>query len=444
MKPRQEGSRGGAKAPSPREFASLGCVLVSATVSSFCTAGESAGPPPRTSMPASSAMRDFDFGWFERHLLDEVLPKWLEKSVTAEGLFLPHFDRRWRPKDRGFGTLVSQSRLLYNFCKGYELTGREEYRGAVEKGARFLLQNFRDREHGGWFWAVTRDGEVTDSRKSSYGHAFAVFGLSHAAAATGNEEFKAAALQTWRLMQERFFDEHGGVIQEMTRDFKQVAGPRSQNPMMHLFEALLALGDLEGAGHVHKDAARIADFVLRRVTGPGCLPEMFTRDWRSLPAGKGRIEIGHAFEWAYLLSTAAERGLGEKYASSAAEFIEYGMRIGYDPEEGGIFSVAMHDGKVVSKTKGWWQQCEAARAMMHFAVRRGREELLGPLQKTTLFIESRLVDPEFGGWFLVPQPSPRPNGADKGNEWKVDYHVVGMCVEAMRLGRELGVLDRAR
>ena len=52
-----------------------------------------------------------DFGWFRTHLLDEILPKWL-LAVTNQGLFLPHFDRQWRPLNRNFGTLISQCRLL--------------------------------------------------------------------------------------------------------------------------------------------------------------------------------------------------------------------------------------------------------------------------------------------------------------------------------------------
>ena len=51
---------------------------------------------------------------------------------------------------KSFGTLVSQTRLIYNFAQGFALTGEQIYGDAVESGARFLRENFWDEEFGGW------------------------------------------------------------------------------------------------------------------------------------------------------------------------------------------------------------------------------------------------------------------------------------------------------
>jgi mannose/cellobiose epimerase-like protein (N-acyl-D-glucosamine 2-epimerase family) len=56
----------------------------------------------------------------------------------------------------------------------------------------------------------------------------------------------------------------------------------------------------------------------------------------------------------------------------------------------------------------------------------GREDLWGPFERTMAFCRANLIDPEFGGWYL-------DRSLDKGSEWKVDYHVVGLCEEAIRL-----------
>ena len=212
-------------------------------------------------------MESFDFAWFKGHVLG-LLAKWLG-AVTDEGMFLPHFDRRWKRREEGEGTLVSQSRLLYNFARGFELTGEEAYLDAVEQGARFLLDRFRDDEHGGWFWSCARDGSVLDRKKDCYGHAFVIFGLSHAARATGDEDLKRAALETWDVLKTRFRDGHGGFARSMSRDFSRADEARSQNPIMHLFEALLALGDLEGAGHIHKGAEEVAGVVPAEIVAFG-------------------------------------------------------------------------------------------------------------------------------------------------------------------------------
>jgi mannose/cellobiose epimerase-like protein (N-acyl-D-glucosamine 2-epimerase family) len=125
-------------------------------------------------------------------------------------------------------------------------------------------------------------------------------------------------------------------------------------------------------------------------------------------------------------------GYPKHYLDWAHELLDYGMRVGYDPEAGGIFANASLEGEVIDRSKGWWQQCEAARAMMHFAVEHGREELWEPLAKTIAYFQANYIDPEFGGWYHSP------TNLNKGSEWKVDYHVVGMCEEAIRLAGIIG------
>ncbi len=372
---------------------------------------------------------DLCLAWFRQHLVD-LLPRWLG-AVTDKGFFRPGFDRRWNRAGEGRGTLVSQSRLLYSFSVGHELTGESKYLDAVETGARFLVEHFRDHENGGWFWSCAEDGSVVDEKKDSYGHAFVIFGLSHAARATGDERLKRAALETWDVLKSRFRDEHGGFARGMSRDFSRADELKSQNPVMHLFEALLALGDLEGARHVHEEARKVAAFVLGRLAreGDGVLPEAYSNDWKELPADRGgRIDVGHQFEWSFLLSSAVERGLPEEFLAQAERLLDNGLRLGFDAEEGGVFSPASPEGKLVRAKKGWWEQCEAARAMMHFLVLRGRGGLREPFTRTVEFFKRHFVDEEYGGWYSAP-----PASLGKGSVWKLDYHVVGMCMEAMRL-----------
>ena len=367
--------------------------------------------------------------WFQQHLLEDILPHWLQHAVTETGCFLPRFDRQWNPLGQDYATLVSQSRLLYNFCIGYELTQDDDYLQAVEKGLRFLLGNFWDNQYGGWFSTCRCDGQVLDSQKDTYGHAFAIFGLAHAARITGNPDPQHAASETVEILKENFQDDHGGFKLSLTRDFQEAGKTKSQNPLMHLFEALLALGDMSGEQAVYDEAEQVADFVLTKLVRASDhrLPELYNAHWQELPADDGgRIDIGHAFEWAYLLSLAVARGLPEHYLTHAESFIEYGLKLGYDAAAGGIFSPASPDGLTISGEKGWWQQCEATRALLRFAVRGGREELRRPLRKTVDFVKQSFIDQEYGGWYtsLTSQ--------NKGSEWKVDYHVVGMCLEAIQ------------
>jgi mannose/cellobiose epimerase-like protein (N-acyl-D-glucosamine 2-epimerase family) len=400
-------------------------------------------------MDMQTQTTQLDLNWFRDHLLDDILPKWLP-SITEQGLFLSHFDRTWKPLGRNYGTLVSQCRLLYNFSQGYALTGDKTYYQAVEGGAQFLLDHFRDQEHGGWYWSCGLDGEVLDPRKDSYGHAFVIFGLAHAAQCTGNAQLKDALLHTWEIFDRRFRDEHGGFTWRMNREFVITEQIKSQNPVMHLFEALLAASDVKGAEHLLEAARGVGDFVLSRLvrSADRRLPEVYSLDWQELPerAGEsgersyvvdsGRLDIGHAFEWAFLMSWAVDQGLPATYRSYGNSFLLYGLALGFDWEAGGIYSPASPTGQIVGQYKGWWEQCEAIRALARYAIRDGRSDLLEPLEKTIQFVKASLIDPEYGGWFAGVEGGKSLVQSEKGNEWKLDYHVVGMCMEAIRLAEQ--------
>ena len=70
----------------------------------------------------------FDAEAWRQHLVDEVLKHWLERGVDREhGGYGCEFDREWNSVGSGLKTLVSQSRLVYNFCAGLRRTGRAQF-----------------------------------------------------------------------------------------------------------------------------------------------------------------------------------------------------------------------------------------------------------------------------------------------------------------------------
>ncbi|MHC4717018.1 MAG: AGE family epimerase/isomerase, partial [Planctomycetota bacterium] len=299
------------------------------------------------------------------------------------------------------------------------------------------LDHFRDAEHGGWIWSVTPDGEVLETHKDSYGHAFVIFGLAHAGRVTGDPKYAQAARETWRTMQGRFRDEAGGFRRQSRRDWSGMKG-HSQNPMMHLFEALLALHDATGDAAIRDDAAVLAGFIFSKLyqAEGGYLPETYDADWKPLPDDEGGyVDLGHQFEWAFLLSQAVRQDLDGKYLGIARRLMDYGMKHGFDAESGGIFGASDYRGRVRSRSKGWWQQCEHLRALMRHAADHGRSDLWPAFEKSLGFVRAHFLDAEHGGWYGSYDPdSPPGRGQAKGSVWKTGYHATGMYSEALRIG----------
>jgi mannose/cellobiose epimerase-like protein (N-acyl-D-glucosamine 2-epimerase family) len=141
------------------------------------------------------------------------------------------------------------------------------------------------------------------------------------------------------------------------------------------------------------------------------------------------------FEWAFLLSQAVANGLPKKYLNIGERLLAYGLKTGYDREEGGIFSRGDYAANLIKTPKGWWEQCEFLRALMHYAAERGRTDLWEPFDRSLEFARQHFIDAEFGGWYGAYDPAKPREGAalNKGSVWQVGYHVCGMYAEALRL-----------
>jgi mannobiose 2-epimerase len=368
---------------------------------------------------------------FQYALIDDNLTHWLRATSTSNGFYQTNLNRRWTPYGEQTATLVSQTRLLYVLGVGYELTGNEAYREAVIRGADFFLKYFHDNKYNGWYWRVSPQGKVLDDHKYTYGHAFAVFGLSHAYRVTKDSRYRQAALDTWQLIKTKLRDSNGGYVTEADRAFVKHKSARSQNPIMHLFEAILELYDATGQPAILKDAEDIEEFVINKLYQPknGWIPELYNAEWQPLPQDQGGyVDIGHQFEWSYLLSRAVEVGIPAELLNIGERLLNTAMKLGYNATTGSISNTLGYDKHIQDAGTGWCQQCELIRSLMRYATLHKRDDLWTQLDKALFFADRTLIDHEYGGWY--------PNAAgevNKGSVWKVGYHVAGMYSEGLKL-----------
>ncbi|WP_026462093.1 AGE family epimerase/isomerase [Adhaeribacter aquaticus] len=365
--------------------------------------------------------------------LDKVLLSWRKNADTPNALFHPYFDRQWQRYKDGPRTLVTQTRITYNFMRAFERTGDQAYAQLALRGLDALTTYFWAGDNKGWHWSCHPDGRLLDDTSDAYGQAFVILVFSTAAAVFKNDHYRDMALLTWQYMQQRFRDKQGGLVWKVNRDGRVLDTFKSQNPMMHVFEALLALAPLDTTGTVRKDATGIWHFIRARMPSPGCLPEWYDTSWQPVRTGdKAIIEVGHAFEWAFLLSEAQALNLESNLMEPAREFLAYGMQHGYDSKAGGIFSRVDLEGNLLKDTrKGWWEQCEAIRTMQRYVTRHNSKEIIEPLKRSIDFVRQHYMDAVYGGWYENPPGLGGTESLIKGSMYKLDYHVVNMCREIL-------------
>ena len=192
----------------------------------------------------------------------------------------------------------------------FSLAARHGWSGpakaAAEHGLGYFLDRFR-RPDGLFRAAVALDGSVHDDRAFLYDQAFALLGLHGAHDLEPRPALREAATNLLGGVRQAFEHPGGGFREHGAQPFQS-------NAQMHLFEACLAWGAVAG-GPFAETADEIGALCLDRLIDPerGVIDEFYDADWRPVgPAGgadgERRIEPGHQFEWAWLLSQWGEAG----------------------------------------------------------------------------------------------------------------------------------------
>ena len=372
------------------------------------------------------AMAEVANAEWHRKDLNAHLSRWLALAPTPSGLLQAQFDRSWQPASKMSGDLTSHSHLVYAMLIGYEATGDKRYLDAGKRGANFLLSSFRDPLHGGFFQGVDAQGKPVNLGKNSYGHAFALFALSHTARVTGEPKYKDAALAAWQDIRRNLREPGGGLRGVVPRDFASTPEKfHTHNPVMHMFEALLALIDATGDQQVVADARALGDFVLNQLMvglpdGGAYIPEWYDAQWKPLTSEDGYTDLGHQFEWSHLLRSAEKRGLPPLYADVADRLLKFAVANGYDERDGGIFNRIYPSGQV-DRNKFWWQQAEGMKAFLAAA---HRPDMARRYQETLELVDKEILDRDNGGWRFGAKETCARTACSKTQP--DPYHLVGL------------------
>ncbi|HEY4085327.1 MAG TPA: AGE family epimerase/isomerase [Bryobacteraceae bacterium] len=134
---------------------------------------------------------------------------------------------------------------------------------------------------------------------------------------------------------------------------EQKPGIRSHNPYMHLLEALLAAFQNTSDEYWLNEAMKMVKLFFHRLRDEktGLVFEFLNPDWSV--TSERRLEIGHQFEWAYLLSKVREH-------SAAAHLHDFAVRHGM--EDGLAINSVTEEGVATDRSKLLWVQTEAIRS----------------------------------------------------------------------------------
>jgi mannobiose 2-epimerase len=389
-------------------------------------------------------------------LLDKYYPRNID---TLFGGYLSTFDYAFKPVGEQDKMIVTQSRNVWSTAKAAMFYHDTSYFSMSRHGFYFLRDKMWDKEYGGFYSLVARDGTPKSIIKEAYGNAFAIYGLSAYYECSHDTAALNLAKTAFMWMEKNSHDSiYNGYYQHLNRDGSHVirkpdekstsdVGYKDQNSSIHILEALTELYK------VWKDELvkqRLEEMLLlirdTIVTQKGYLQLYFTYDWEPVSYRDSsdsiiklnhyidHVSFGHDVETAYLMQEADEALNGKASAKTLAvgkKMVDHALHNGWDNSVGGFYDEGYYfknkPGLTITNTgKNWWAQAEALNTLLMFSEMYPNDSMqyLQKFFKEWQYVQTYLIDHEHGDWYDEGlDTEPQRKTALKAQIWKATYHV---------------------
>ncbi|MFA5264090.1 MAG: AGE family epimerase/isomerase [Opitutaceae bacterium] len=379
----------------------------------------------------------------ESELKTDILPFWIKHAPDREhgGFFGLVTNDLTVFQDAPRGMLLT-ARILWTFSSAYRKYQDPQYLEMARWAYADLESRFRDKEQDGYFWSVKPDGTPVLDGKQIHGQAFAIYALSEFYRATGEKPALDRAIEVYRLIEKHSRDrQHGGYLEAFTRDWKRPPGKRlnetgpecskSQSTHIHLIEAYANLLRAWPDAGLRSDLKKAIEVMLTHTLNKSGkhLVLYFDADWS--PRSE-IISFGHDMEVAWLLTDATE-AVGDPELLKAVNktslaLVESTLAEGLD-KDGSVFFTTTPKG-ISDDNKEWWVQAEAAVGFINAYQISGDARYLAAAQRVWDFVEKFLIDRKNGEWvFRVTKAGKVASQGAKISMWKCPYHNGRACME---------------
>jgi len=269
-------------------------------------------------------------------LFDDVIPWWMQHSLDRE--------------HGGYYSQIERDGTLYGTDKYMWMNGRQvwmlshlyntheprpEWREAAELGADFLLAHAFTPE-GKMHFRLTREGRSRSEVLSVYTELFAAIGLAEHSKAAGDDSLWARAMQ----VVDRLLPRLGGPSDTPLLGYPLDAAFHLHAHDMCRITVAWVCNEIRPDPRFEEDLTRSVDSILQRHWKPdrGALLENVAMDGSpmlNLPEGR-MFHPGHAIESAWMLMEIAKKRGDDALFSTAVDIVLASLKHGWDAEYGGL------------------------------------------------------------------------------------------------------------
>ena len=395
---------------------------------------------------------------FRDTLQHTVLQFWIDHAVDKQyGGFLGRLYRRGQPTNFGNKSVVLISRSLWSFSEAYRRYPDPAYQRMALECLKFLRDKMWDREHGGYYFMVTREGKIVDSTKQLNPMSYVMEGLAEYALAFHDPQVAQEAMDLFHVIYQHAHDnQYGGYRIAFTADWQFIPnyrdgpngagsfGRKSYDWHLGLLEALATLYGVSGDAQVRGRVNELLDIFAGKIidTKIGYGRYYFNDDW-SVADHDGdskQCEYGLDLEASWLITEAAQlvgRHNDANIRRVSLALVDHALQYGFDTAQGGIYRTGAASEPASNRNMEWWQQCEAMVAFENAYQLTGDLKYLRAFNLESHFFMERFVDHQYGEVYTALYQDGRTDDI-KVDPWKAPYHVTRACLEIIsRLGGTL-------
>ena len=281
---------------------------------------------------------DFQFlaNFYQNSLLQDVIPFWEKYSLDREkGGYFTCLDREGTVYDTD-KFIWLQNRQVWLFSTLYnQLEKRQNWLDIATHGADFLAKHGRDAD-GNWYFSLDRAGNPLTQPYNIFSDCFAAMAFSQYALAMGDEESKAIALQAYNNVLRRKDNPKGQYSKTYpgTRSLKSLAVP------MILANLTLEMGWLLSPQTLETVLAQTVKEVMTDFLDAerGLMFENVQPDGSHLDCFEGRlINPGHGIEAMWFIMDIANRSNDQQTIHQAVDVVLNILNFAWDQEYGGLY-----------------------------------------------------------------------------------------------------------
>ena len=290
---------------------------------------------------------------FVSWIKNSALPLFLQQGVKT----LPDGAVCFRETLPDEGSLTRsrvQTRQLYVYAHATR-TGWLDARQTLDAVANRGLSHFTNAQ-GAFLFA---DGNTPLAHQTNaYEQAFALLAYSELYALTGEAQFHQRAMALYDWMQTNLALAEGGYAINTRRP-----AMLSQNPNMHLFEAMLAWWRHTGEPCWQQEAHRLFNLFTDRLFHHErrCLVEFFSPGWQADAPESPHVDPGHHHEWTWLLYECQKlSGVDTLFWRDALQ--RFAIQAGENPRTLAVTNEVYHDQTPYREGSRLWCQTERLKA----------------------------------------------------------------------------------